>query len=203
MARADFSTVINGVTLEYFDEDHAYYADGVKIPSVTQILNRKYPHKYDAVDPDKLKAAAIEGTEVHAAIERYVKTGEVDDKHFRMVQHFQFLQRRYGFTVEASEVPMILFYHGEPMAAGRCDLVIRRGGKIVGADVKHTATLDREWVEAQLNLYRIGYLQSYGVEWQELAGIHLYGETRKYVEVKVSTQKALDLITEYLDSKGE
>ena len=33
---------IKGRTLEYFDESHTYLVDGVIVPSVTQLLSRKF-----------------------------------------------------------------------------------------------------------------------------------------------------------------
>lgn len=48
-------------------EDHSYTLDGVRLPSVTQILRRLFD--FSKVDPDVLAAKAALGTAVHIACE--------------------------------------------------------------------------------------------------------------------------------------
>ena len=99
---------------------------------------------------------------------------------------FKFLQRQYNFQTLESEVPVILFSGAEPVAAGRLDLVIQIDGFLGGADIKRTAVLDKNYLFYQLNLYRLAYLQSYGIGWKFLRGIHLREEKRKFVEIPLA-----------------
>lgn len=194
---SDFTTEIAGHTIEYYDNGHLYLIDGEIVSSVTQILKTRFGGKYDGIDPAVLKRAADKGTAVHDAIERYCKTGDAGEN-LHELRNFVFLQKRYGFEVLENETPVMLFGEdGEPLAVGRCDLVLRQDGMVGGADIKRTATLDREYLACQLNLYRIAYRQTYGTEWQFLRGIHLRDDIRKYVSIPIDENKAWTIINEW------
>lgn len=190
---------IKGHTLEYIDETHTYLVDGVIVPSITQILKIKFGNKYNVVSKKVLQRASEKGTAVHEAIESYCKTGEVID--LKEVKNFIFLQKQYKFEVLENEVPIILFKDNVPIAAGRLDLVLRMKGLVGGGDIKRTSTLDKEYLTYQLNLYRIGYRQCYGIEWQFLKGLHLREDTRRFVDLPVNENIAWQLITEYLEKE--
>lgn len=185
---------INGVTLEYDDDEHCYLCDGIIVPSVTQILQTRFSHKYDHVDRETLKRAADRGTMIHRAIEYYCTMGA--ETLLMEVRNFKFLCDRYKFTVTENEVPIII-WDGKPIAAGRLDLVIDHEGKKALADIKTTSSLDKEYLAYQLNLYRIGYMQSYGGNIDELYGIHLRDDTRKVVSIPIDERKAWELLEEY------
>lgn len=189
---------IKGHTLEYDDATHTYICDGVVVPSVTQILKFKFGNKYDFVDPEILRASSERGTLIHSAIEIYCKTGDEMASVEKELRGFKFLQREYGFKVLENEVPIILFHEGEPIAAGRLDLVLQREDMISIADIKTTATLDREYLGYQLNLYRRGYRQSYGGAVDELFGVHLRGEKRKMASIPISEGLTDSIIERFL-----
>lgn len=191
---------IKGQILEYIDETHTYLVDGVIVPSITQILKIKFGNKYEGIDKDILKRAADKGTAVHEAIEKYCKTGEETD--LKEVRNFKFLQKKYKFKVLESEVPIILFKNDVPIAAGRLDLVLEMDTKVGGGDIKRTSTLDKEYLAYQLNLYRIGYRQCYGIEWEFLKGLHLREDVRKFVDLPINENMAWKLVNEYLEKRG-
>ena len=198
----DFVTEIQGQTLEYFDEEHLYLVDGVIVPSITEILKTIFGGKYDGISRDTLKRAADKGTEVHDAIQRLVETGEVTD--LPEVRNFLFLKKQYGFDVYDCEVPLILWANDEPIAAGRCDLVLFDPEEgIGGADIKRTSALDKEYLSYQLNLYRIAFSQSYGMDWNFLKGIHLRDDVRKYVDIPINENVTMAFITDYLRRNHE
>lgn len=191
---------INGHTLEYLDDIHQYLIDGICVPSITQILKIKFGRKYTGIDENVLMKASIKGTEVHEAIEKLCKYGEVSE--LREVKNFMFLKDRYGFEVLDNEVPIILFDEdGEPIAGGRLDLVLELNEETGLADIKRTSTLDKEYLAYQLNLYRIGYQQSYDKEIKFLRGIHLREEKRKFVEIPINEEKALELVKEWKENE--
>ena len=191
----DITKEIAGHTLEYIDDSHTYLVDGVIVPSITQILKLKFGGKYDNISRQTLQRAAEKGTEVHAAIENYCKTGE--DNGLKEVHNFKFLQRAYNFKVAGNEIPVILFMDGTPVSAGRLDLVLEIDGKIGLADIKRTATLDKEYLAYQLNLYRIAYQQCYETPIEFLKGVHLREDTRKFVDIPINEEMALELVKEY------
>lgn len=190
---------INGNTLEYLEEGHQYICNGICIPSVTQMLKFKFGNKYAAVDKETLTRAAEAGTEVHSVIERYCKYGEESD--LPELRNFKFLQSQYKFEVLKNEVPVILFGLTLPICAGRLDMVMATDDGLAIADIKRTSTLDKEYLALQLNMYAIAYQQCYGGKIEALKGLHLRGDTRKFVSIPLNEQKTWDFINEVL--KGE
>lgn len=193
---------INGHVVEYIDETHTYLCDGIILPSITQILKIKFGNKYDNVSQDVLQRASELGTATHKAIEDYCKLGiETDCKELR---NFKFLQKQFNFEVIDNEVPIILFYNNEPVACGRLDLVLgdEKIGLMLG-DIKRTSVLDKEYLAYQLNLYKIGYQQCYDKEIKALKGLHLRENVRKYVDIPINEEMALNLLKEYLEQKGK
>jgi hypothetical protein len=192
---------IGGYTLEYDDASHTYVCEGIIVPSVTQMLKFKFGNKYASVDPSVLQKASEEGTKMHQAIENLCKNGEKSD--LVEVRGFQFLQNHYKFEVLQNEVPVILSKDGEPICAGRLDMVIKMDGQVGLADLKRTYVLDKEYLGYQLNLYRIAYQQTYGEEIEFLRGIHLRELTRKYVTIPIKEEMAWEFINEYERSKED
>lgn len=191
---SNYTEVIQGHTLEYFDDEHQYIVDGICVPSITQILAVKFGQKYKGVSDKVLQNAAIRGTAVHKAIEDYCINGTESD--LQELRNFKFLQKQYEFEVLENETPVILFKNNKPISAGRLDLVLKYKNKIVGADIKCTAKLDREYAAYQLNLYRIAYRQCYGVDWQLLRVVYLKGDKRKFAQVPINETGAWELIEE-------
>ena len=193
---------IGGHDLEYLDSEHIYLVDGVCVPSITQILKIKFGKKYDGISARTLQNASDLGTKVHEAIERYCKTGEETD--IKELRNFKFLQKQYNFTVLENEIPVILFNDDEPVGAGRLDMVIQIDDNIGLADIKRTSALDKNYLAYQLNLYRIAYRQTYGIEIDFLRGIHLREDVRKFVEIPINEELTWQLIDEFLkEDKNE
>lgn len=191
----DFCKEIAGHTLEYYDVEHQYIVDGICVPSITQILSCKFGNKYSGVSDKVLQNAAIRGTAVHKAIEDYCISGAESD--LQELRNFKFLQKQYEFEVLENETPVILFKNNKPISAGRLDLVLKYKNKIVGADIKCTAKLDREYVAYQLNLYKIAYRQCYGIDWKLLRAVYLKDDKRKFAQVPINETGAWELIEEY------
>lgn len=190
---------IRGVELEFIEDVHLYVADGIIVPSVSEILSARFGHKYDGVPKDALARAAQRGTEIHAGIEAYVKSDGKDGRNIQEVRDFRFLSKVYGFKPVKSEVPVILWKDGEPAAAGRLDLVLDYNGLCL-ADIKTTATLDKEYLAYQLNLYAMGYEQSYGEKVERIVGIHLRNGKRRVVDLPLDEQIAKEIWNEYEQS---
>ena len=170
-----------------------------QFPSWYNILKQRFGGKYAGVSKAVLKRAAEKGTAVHDAIEQWcVHDTESDLPELR---NFKFLMKKFGFEVLKNEVPVILSLDDVdmPIAAGRLDLVLRMDGKVGGADIKRTSTLDKEYLAYQLNLYRIAYRQCYGTEWEFLRGVHLREDVRRFVEIPIDDQAAWDLVYDYME----
>ena len=181
--------------LEFYEDGHQYLFNGICIPSITQVIKARFGHKYDGISKETLQRASEAGTRVHEAIEAWCKEGKESD--LQEVRNFRFLQKQYGFEVIDNECPVVVFRDGEAVCAGRLDLVLMQGDRMGLGDIKRTSTLDKEYLAYQLNLYRIGYRQTYGIEADFLAGLHLRENVRKYVPLPINEGMAWDLIDEW------
>lgn len=188
---------IKGGTLEYFDDTHTYLYDGLILPSVTQILGVKYRNDYASVPPAVLSNAAKRGTEVHKAIENFNVSGYDDGR--EAVRNFKFLQKQYGFEVLDSELPLVIFKDDFPIACGRLDMTMLIDGQTGIADIKTVSTLNKEKIAYQLNLYRIGLMQSYGVDAKFLKIIHLRDGIRKVIDSPINEGMTWELINKFLE----
>lgn len=188
---------IKGGTLEYFDDTHTYLYDGLMLPSVTQILSVRYKNDYASVPPAVLNNAAQRGTAVHKAIENFNVSGYDDGS--EAVRNFKFLQKQYGFEVLDSELPIVIFKDDMPIACGRLDMTMLIDGQTGIADIKTVSALNKEKIAYQLNLYRIGLMQSYGVDAKFLKIIHLRDGIRKVIDSHVNEGMAWELIEKFLE----
>ena len=182
---SDYTIELNGYTMEFFEDQHLYLVNGMMLPSITQLLQKKYKHKYLYTAPAVLQRASERGTALHEQIETFCKTGVIET---REVKHFAFLQKHYGFKVLNNEVPVVLFSEDEPVACGRLDLVLEMNGQIGLADIKRVSQLDRQYLFDQLNLYRIAYQQCYGQEISFLKGVHIKDDTRRFVNIPINEE---------------
>lgn len=196
----DLAVKIGEHDLEYIDETHTYVVDGILVPSITGMLQKKFRHKYDGVNRAILNNASRLGTQMHETIQRYCEEGYEDDS--KELHNFKFLQKHYGFEVLKNEVPVILFHHGEPIGAGRLDMVISMNGERGLADLKRTSTLDKEYLGYQLNLYRLAYMQSYDEDIGFLKGIHLREDKRKFVDIPINEELIYIFINDYMNERG-
>ena len=190
---------IKGGTLEFYPETHTYLYEGLMLPSVSRILGMKYKNEYSNVPPAVLDNAAKRGTAVHKAIENYNNSGYDDGS--EAVRNFKFLQKQYGFEVLDSELPLVLFKDDIPIACGRLDMTMLIDGQTGIADIKTVSALNKEKIAYQLNLYRIGLMQSYGVDAKFLKIIHLRDGVRKFIDCPVSEGMTWELIDKYLEEK--
>ena len=188
---------IKGGTLEYFDDTHTYLYEGLMLPSVSRILETKFKGEYKNVPPAVLNNAAQRGTAVHKAIDNYNNSGYDDGS--EAVRKFKFLQKQYGFEVLDSELPLVIFKDDMPIACGRLDMTMLIDGETGIADIKTVSTLNKEKIAYQLNLYRIGLMQSYGVDAKFLKIIHLRDGIRKVIDCPVNEGMTWELIEKFLE----
>lgn len=188
---------IAGHILEYIDDTHEYICDGICVPSITQILKLKFGKKYEGIDQEILNKAAERGNRVHEAIENYEKW-KVDDITCQELKDYKFLKKQYKFKCLDNEVPIILFKDEQPIAAGRLDLCLEINNEFGLGDIKRTSDLDKNYLGYQLNLYRIGYMQSYGKEAKFLKGLHLRAGKRKFVDIPIDEELVMELVNDYL-----
>lgn len=190
---------LNGGVLTYEDSTHTYTFDGTKCASVTQVLQWKFNTKYLGVDEEILKKAAQKGSEVHNAIEMYYQYG-FDSPEMPEFRNFLHLMKLHKLKVIDNEKPIVLKFK-DMVVAGRLDLVLQNeNGEFGLGDIKRTSQLDIEYLTYQLNLYRLGYKQTYGTEISFLKGVHIRNEKRKCVDIKIKEEYILGFLEEYYEN---
>ena len=185
---------IAGGVLEFCPDTHTYLYEGVMLPSVTGIIDKKF-NDYADVPKEVLNRAAERGTKVHKQIENYCKSG-VDDGS-TAIRHFKFLQNQYNFEVLDNELPLVIFMDDIPVACGRLDMTIEMDGKVGIADIKTCSALNKEKIAYQLNMYRLGLMQTYGVQAEFLKIIHIRDNVRKFVDMPINEEETYKLIEDY------
>ena len=192
---------INGHTLEYDDDTHTYIVDGLIKPSVTQILSTKF-NDFDNVPQYIIERAGEKGTAMHEAIEHFETTGR-EDPNCKELRNYKFLKKYYKWDNIRNEVPIIYEENGEVLFAGRLDQIIMIDGKLGINDFKRVSAPNKEKICCQVNMYKLGYEQSYHEKIEFLAFTHLRENVRKFIKLPISEAQTLELIREYFENNKE
>ncbi len=184
-------------SIEFFEDEHLYLVDGVITPSITQILKKKFGNKYNFVNQKVLSEAAKKGIEVHKAIEEYEKEGK--EAPYKELASYKLLKRLKGFQTLENELTVVLEVKDKVVGVGTLDLLVEIDGKLGIGDIKRTSTLDKEYVAYQLNLYRLAYQATYNKNIDFLFALHLREDKRKYHEIPINEEMALEFLDEALD----
>lgn len=133
-----------------FDEEtHTYIYEGNFLQSVTQLLADKgISPNYSTVDKDLLAKASERGTQVHALIEKWIKTGEGEENAY--LDHFIDFLLDEHYVVVGSEVRV-----ANDKLGGTIDLILFNidSKEYVIVDIKTTSVIHQYSVSWQLSLY--------------------------------------------------
>lgn len=137
-----------------FDADaHIYTNDeGVRIPSVTQILKWYFPEKYEGVPKETLEVAAEYGNRIHAWIEAYAQTGK--KKRQTPIMRVTTNQVIRIIAEEQMEITCCEEIVEGVGYAGMFDMYGTVHGRPALIDIKATAMYDKAWLEWQLGMYK-------------------------------------------------
>lgn len=188
---ADYVVEFDAVT-------HQYKVDGNPVVSVTQLIDEVLPKRYKKVDPVILQKAADRGTELHDMIEQYETLGITRPS--KELQSYLNVKRQHSFQVIENEKMVVISHFGVPFAAGRFDMVVK-SPIITGigiADVKRTLHIAEEHLKLQLNLYKLGYEQTYKSPIHYLKCIRVRNTFYDYLDVPVDKEYTRQKIEEYL-----
>lgn len=150
-------------SLTFNEETHTYYKDGIKLRSVTQILQDLFPSKYDDVPRKILENKAEYGTEVHKMIE-VIETKKPKNpikyiKRYMNADIYQeesikdYLEIKEENKIQVDEVEKMVSY--KYLYAGRLDCKAHVNGKSAIIDFKTTYELDTTYVAFQNSLYEL------------------------------------------------
>lgn len=139
--------------LIFYDNQHLYEVDGVKMDSVSEILRFLSREEYGDIDQYRLDNAASRGTAVHTACEVLYKYKTVEctpDIEPYVMAFLQFLKdHKCEFT--DIEKPLADVERG---IAGTPDLCGTVDGEETIVDMKAQAAIHKVLVKTQLNAYR-------------------------------------------------
>ena len=189
--------VINGRTIEFFADEHVYYIDGIKVPSVTQVVASVLPSQYKDIDPAILKRAADKGVFLHKEIELFELSGVIG--YTEEFKNYRRLKKSHQFEPIENEILIYIEHEGKPVCAGRLDMIIKskdHDGLGIG-DIKRTYNIHHDHLKLQLNLYALGYEQTYQKEINFLRCIHLRNTERNYIKVPLDKAYALEKLKSY------
>jgi hypothetical protein len=173
----NISELTTKVNIKFIEDTHEYYVNGRKVISVSELINRysselNIYNDYANVPSHVLRKAALKGEALHKEIEDYEKTGfESGSVEF---YNYKTIKQKLKFNVKHSEIMVaIKNSSGDFVAAGRLDMLVTFGSKVGIIDIKRTWKFYRDKVTAQVNLYRLGLLHTYGINANELMCIRL------------------------------
>ena len=172
-------------TLEFDDEAHRYIVNGIITPSVSKLLSLKFDD-YPNVPKAVLQAAADRGTEMHKAIEVYEKTGKESD--LQEFRNYLFLKKHFKIENIENELPVAYFEDGLPVFAGTIDQVCRIDDVPAINDFKRVSAPNKEKIAYQVNLYRLAYNQTFGVEVKALSFMQLRESVRKFTQLPINEE---------------
>lgn len=172
-------------TLEFDDEAHRYIVNGIITPSVSKLLSLKFDD-YPNVPKAVLQAAADRGTEMHKAIEVFEKTGKKSD--LQEFRNYLFLKKHFKIENIENELPVAYFEDGLPVFAGTIDQVCRIDGLPAINDFKRVSAPNKEKIAYQVNLYRLAYNQTFGVEVKALSFMQLRESVRKFTQLPINEE---------------
>lgn len=180
-------------TLEFDDETHRYIVNGIITPSVSKLLSLKFDD-YPNVPKAVLQAAADRGTEMHKAIEEYEKFGRGSD--LQEFRNYLFLKNHFKIKNIANELPVAYFEDGLPVFAGTIDQVCEIDGVPAINDFKRVSAPNKEKIAYQVNLYRLAYNQTFGVEVKALSFMQLRESVRKFTQLPINEEVIKAFLTE-------
>lgn len=179
--------------IEYIDEIHRYLADGVIIPSVSELVNFATGDDYSNIPPHILKSACDFGTDIHEAIEQFFINGVVTEfkEPYRKLAFEEFL-KLYDEVIT------------NPMCETKIDYNERYAGRIdclsetTLIDFKTNTNINIPHLEWQLGLYKMA-LESKGYTINETKCLWLpKRKSGQWVDIKAkSNDECLELLAKY------
>lgn len=144
--------------IEFEPVHHLYFVNGVKAPSVTQILSAvNLTPDFSMIAPEVLENKRQIGLDVHEQTQLVDMGAEPSEDGY--VQAYAKFKAETGFIPTEIELPVYSKIHGY---AGTIDRVGELKGKLSILDIKTTTTLDMPYMGPQTAAYEIAYK-----EWTE------------------------------------
>ena len=152
-------------SLEFKEDTHQYFHNGLEVPSVTQIISASNVGALDNIPTSILDNASERGTAVHQAIEFYNKYrfANINDEYKGYFEAYKKWHRENSFPfIEIKSELQV--YHKILNYAGTIDMLITDTmEEHILVDIKTTNELNMKYVSLQLSAYKEA-LASEGIE---------------------------------------
>ncbi len=157
--------------LDFDEKPHIYKLGGIQIPSVSEIMEPLSQSEYGAIDRKVLQRAADKGTDVHNAIENWLKFGieDISPENEGYFDAFMDWWEQRNPELIGSEVRV---YHKLLRYAGTVDLIALIDGEVNLIDFKTTHKLIEKNCGVQLEAYTQA-LASHGITIERKRILHL------------------------------
>lgn len=198
--------------IEFIPESHIYLIDGMMIPSVTSIIQKILPDKYQGINKKVLARKAKYGTLGHKVIEEigrnmmncdeasnfinelYMQNKINQDLYISLREYIRLSRKN---QIEPIENEKTVHYKYEYV--GTLDMIAYVNGKKALLDMKFTASLDREHLSWQLGMYKLAS----GEEFDEYYCIWLpKGKVGKLIPIEIKTKEEILNKLEELKNEG-
>ncbi len=198
--------------IEFIPDLHIYLIDGMMIPSVTSIIQKILPNKYEGINKKVLERKARYGTLGHKVIEEIGKNmmncdeamafindlysdEKINQDLYISLRDYVRLSRKYNIEPLANE--KVVHYKYEYV--GTLDMIAYVNGKKALLDMKFTASLDREHLSWQLGMYKLAS----GEDFDEYYCIWLpKGKAGKLIPIEIKSEQEILNKLEELKNEG-
>jgi hypothetical protein len=192
---------INNHILRFIKSSHKYFIDGVEVPPVSQIIKYNLLDIYKDIDKKIINIASQRGEFLHLEIENYEKNNILG--YSNEFKNYLKIKEKYHINSIKNELFIIYMNGNVPFFAGRLDLLYSRDDKIGILDFKRTRDFHEDRVRLQLNLYKMAFTQSFGIDLNELACIRLREEIKEFIPIKIDMLESIDAIDSYKMRKNK
>lgn len=190
--------------IEFDEETHTYLINGMIVPSVTQLIHKKFPTMYSNVPQSILKASAELGNAVHLAIENDGKGLDIPNLTIQQEVCFEeYLRLKKEHNINPIENEKLV--HFKDVYCGTLDMIADVNYTRSLIDVKTTTNLNREYLEWQLGLYlyalkSMGYEQNFGAFY----ALHIpKGKLGQLVSITPKKDKEIEQFLKEIENNGK
>ena len=175
--------VLNGHTVSFVEDTHEYYVDNLLVPSVTSIIQYMFDNQYQFVKESILQRARILGEKFHKEVELFEKSN-VDSGSSELYSYKE-LKKKHSIEYLDGERFIYIMKNDVPIAAGRFDILANVNSEKAIVELKRTSKIYYNRYSLQLNLYRIGYEQTYNDEIRKLFCLRAKDNQKEFKEIPV------------------
>ena len=193
------TTIYDGYEIMLDPINHHYIVNGKKVYSISFIIDTLCKKPYKKVPEERLEIAKEKGQNLKTIIFDYEKDN-ITITHPELTS-YKALKKQHQFDILALEKVILLRHQGHIIAAGTLAMLVRspfiKGLGI--AMIKRSQHLDEERLKLQLNLYKLGYEQTFKKRINYLKCIHIRHRYYNYVDVSIDTEFTKRMLDRFIE----